>query len=162
MSKVKSTIDWAHRLKTISSIGLLIAVFAFSSFLSVGFSLSSQADSTSIEATGFAESIASVQGTVTATDQAYSTVVYTVDEKEYEFQVNAVSDFYPVGSEVEVLYNTEKPEDVRVPSIFVTMFNKMGKKYMRNGFIVSGSLLAVSVILFLISRAIKNINEKTF
>ena len=99
--------------------------------------------------------IGSVVGQVTKIEGGYTSVSYAIDGEETEIQVSAVADSFPVGSPITVLYNVNKPEEIRTPDIVVAMCRTNGSKMMKAGGIIAFAILFVGVLFYGIGMYIR-------
>ncbi len=148
-------------LSAISIILLVIALFLGSSSVTVGTSMYSNVDTVKLEAQQFATDPEIVKGVVTKASFDDNTYVsYEYDGNTYETEQVIFTEECPVGTEVDVYVNPSAPTDVRVPGLFIPVYQSYGKALLIFGLCVSVGLTAVSVVLILINRGMKIKSKK--
>lgn len=149
-------------LNIVSVVLLLIALFLGSSSVTVGISMFSNVDAVNLEAQSFCEEPTAVTGVITTASFEENTIVtYEFDGNEYTSEQIVYSDECPVGKEVTVYVNPSAPSNVRIPEVFIPVYQKYGKVILIGGLSIIIGNVIISIILMMINKSMKNKSRKS-
>ena len=139
-----------------ASIGLLlIALLIGFSFIRIGIQNLVAIDNVDIGTETFSQTATKTEAELVVSNTQISQVRYYVDGEEMNVDVQVYTDAYQVGNKLDLYYNNDDPSIVRVPDLFKTYYDKMGKMMLKIGIGIVGVCAVLGLICWLISRSLR-------